>query len=327
MTSRRAWGVVKSRLEDEGLAANSIVVREYYWSLFERWLSEAKGSSFDLRRITRKDATAFLLFFETGKQHPEGDAYAVSVKAGCFDLVCRAFDILVDEGRLLSNPWATIRLERKAQLPRRIPTPSEIAFLLDSINPQAVGEGADPIYAIRDRTLFELLYATGMRPKEAGSLLWEDSDLEKRMIHVRHTKVKRDRVVPLTKGAAEWLSAWKKLSETRDRGGYVFGRRKGMSSSTITRRLKHWSKKAGFDPPLPAYTLRHACASHLLEAGADLRYVQALLGHESLETTVIYTQQQEEQLRRYYKAYHPRENLIWKGVEGGCSEIINIMEK
>ena len=206
-------------------------------------------------------------------------------------------------------------VERGSSKPRRIPSPTEVAHLLDSIVPEARGHGLSPTRNLRDRALFELLYATGVRLKEAGSLRWEDVDLEKRMVHVRSTKVKRDRVVPVTKASLAWLSSWKRASETLDRCGYVFGPGRPLASSTITKRFKSWLERAGFTLPLSAYSLRHACASHLLDAGADLRYVQALLGHESLETTVIYTRQAEEQLRRYYKNFHPRENLLFVEVD------------
>jgi integrase/recombinase XerD len=315
MTSHRAWLVVSSRLEAEGLVPATIASKERLWRIFDRWLSAEKGPSFDLRRITVRDASGFLSYLDHGRLRPIGAAYSPHVKASCFDLARRAFDILVDEGRLLRNPWARVSVARARSKPRRIPTVNEVAHLLDSITPGSSGQGMSPVRNMRDRALFELLYASGMRPKEAGCLLWSDIDLEKRMVHVRSTKVKRDRVVPLTKSAATWLSSWKRVSQTKSRGSYAFGHDRGLSSSYITKRLKFWSNRAGFEKLPTAYSLRHACASHLLDAGADLRYVQALLGHESLETTVVYTQQAEEQLKRYYKSFHPRENLLFAEVD------------
>ena len=315
MTSLGAWELVKARLVAEGLCPKTVATKRRQWLVFDRWLATEKGPSFDLRRITRKDASRFLSFLDHGRVRPMGAAYSRHVKAALIDLARRAFDILVDESRLLTNPWARVRVERGSSKPRLIPSPTEVAHLLDSIVPEARGHGLSPAINLRDRALFELLYATGMRLKEAGSLRWEDIDLEKRMTHVRSTKVKRDRVVPLTKSAAAWLSSWKRASETLDRGGYAFGPGRPLASSTITKRFKSWLARAGFTVPMSAYSLRHACASHLLDAGADLRYVQALLGHESLETTVVYTRQAEEQLRRYYKSFHPRENLLFAEVD------------
>lgn len=314
MTSGRAWQTVKARLEAEGLGQKTIHSHVFHWKLFERWLMAQKGPSFDLRRIGMKDAVRFLTFLDSGRVRPVGAAYSPHVKAACFDLVRRAFDILVDEGRLLRNPWDRIHVTRRGSRPRSIPGVNEVAHLLDAVTPAALGQGMSPARNLRDRALLELLYATGMRPKEGACLLWTDVDLEKRMVHVRSTKVKRDRVVPLTKSATDWLSSWKAVSQTTSRGGYAFGPGRALASSTITKRLRFWAKRAGFEEPWSAYSLRHACASHLLDAGADLRYVQALLGHESLETTVIYTQQAEEQLKRHYKSFHPRENILWTQV-------------
>ena len=257
MTSIGAWELVEPRLVIEGLSPQTIATKRRQWLVFDRWLATEKGPSFDLRRITMKDVSRFLSFLDHGRIRPMGAAYSRHVKAALIDLVRRAFDILVDEGRLLTNPWARVSVERGSSKPRRIPSPTEVAHLLDSIVPEARGHGLSPTRNLRDRALFELLYATGVRLKEAGSLRWEDVDLEKRMVHVRSTKVKRDRVVPVTKASLAWLSSWKE--GLRDSGSLRLRLRSGPSAGLLddhealqvlarTRRL-HASSERLFPPP------------------------------------------------------------------------------
>jgi site-specific recombinase XerD len=298
------------------MADASIDKDRHLYRLFSRWLRDAKGLSFDIRRLSRPDAQAFLLWMDSGRVRPPGEAYSPRMKFTAFDLARRVLDTLVARGLALSNPWDRVKLPRPAQEPRRIPSVEEVARFLDGIPTAHARE-------LRDRALFETLYATGLRPKEAGTLRWEDVDLPRRMIHVHSTKVARDRVVPLIACAAGFLAAWQMAQGLAE---YVFEGAKPLSTDAIACRFALYATQACFESCAP-YVLRHACASHLLAQGADLRYVQALLGHESLETTVLYTTAQEEELKRHYKRFHPREGLLWRELsEAELAAFARLME-
>jgi site-specific recombinase XerD len=179
--------------------------------------------------------------------------------------------------------------------PRRLPdapTPAEIEQLLAGIE----GDGA---IALRDRALVELVYSAGLRSAEAVGLDLGDVDFEQEIVHVRHGKGGKDRVIPLGEEAQHWLSRY--LREARPelaRGAndalFLSVRGRRLDTSTLRRIAPH------------PHRLRHAFATHLLEGGADLRTIQELLGHSSLSTTQIYSHVDPRHLRRAYDSAHPR---------------------
>jgi site-specific recombinase XerD len=158
------------------------------------------------------------------------------------------------------------------------------------------GEGPLPL---RNRALVELVYSAGLRSAEAVGLDLGDVDFEQELVHVRHGKGAKDRVVPLGEHAAHWLARY--LREARPelaRGAndalFLSTRGRRLDTSTLRRIAPH------------PHRLRHAFATHLLEGGADLRTIQELLGHSSLSTTQIYSHVDARRLRRVYDSAHPR---------------------
>ena len=100
-------------------------------------------------------------------------------------------------------------------------------------------------------------------------------------------------------------------------GALFLGRLRSLKGSGINSRFKKLLKQAGlYRPGLTAHSIRHSLGTHLLANGADLRYVQELLGHESIKTTVVYTHELYENMKKIYKSYHPRENQLWQEVDG-----------
>jgi site-specific recombinase XerD len=153
--------------------------------------------------------------------------------------------------------------------------------------------------AVRNRALLELVYSAGLRSGETVGLDLADVDFEQELVHVRHTKGAKERVVPLGEQAAYWLARY--LREARPllaRGAedalFLSARGRRLDTSTIRRTVEH------------PHRLRHAFATHLLEGGADLRVIQELLGHSSLSTTQIYSHVDTTRLRRVYDRAHPR---------------------
>ncbi len=179
--------------------------------------------------------------------------------------------------------------------PRRLPdapTSAEIEQLLAALE----GEGA---LAIRNRALVELVYSAGLRSAEAVGLDLGDVDFEQELVHVRHGKGGKDRVVPLGEEAQHWLARYLRDARPELAAGandalFLSARGRRLDTSTLRRVTPH------------PHRLRHAFATHLLEGGADLRTIQELLGHSSLSTTQIYSHVDPRHLRRAYDSAHPR---------------------
>jgi site-specific recombinase XerD len=179
--------------------------------------------------------------------------------------------------------------------PRRLPdapTSAEIEQLLAALE----GDGA---IAIRNRALVELVYSAGLRSAEAVGLDLGDVDFEQELVHVRHGKGGKDRVVPLGEEAQHWLARYLRDARPELAAGandalFLSARGRRLETSTLRRVAPH------------PHRLRHAFATHLLEGGADLRTIQELLGHSSLSTTQIYSHVDPRHLRRAYDSAHPR---------------------
>jgi site-specific recombinase XerD len=180
------------------------------------------------------------------------------------------------------------RGRRLPNAPRREEVDKELASL--------EGEGPLPL---RNRALVELVYSAGLRSAEAVGLDLGDVDFEQELVHVRHGKGGKDRVVPLGEEAAHWVARY--LHDARPglaRGAndalFLSATGKRLDTSTLRRLIPH------------PHRLRHAFATHLLEGGADLRTIQELLGHSSLSTTQIYSHVDARRLRKVYDSSHPR---------------------
>ena len=162
----------------------------------------------------------------------------------------------------------------------------------------------------RDRTLLELIYGAGLRVSEAVGLSLSEIDLEEGAIRVTGKRGKT-RWIPLPEGTKQWVRAY--LTEVRPclvkrpvGTVLVSDRGKPMARQVAHAKLARYARMAGLPPGVSPHTLRHTYAVHLLRGGADLRAVQELLGHESIATTQVYTQLDLEEVKRRYRAAHPR---------------------
>jgi integrase/recombinase XerC len=163
--------------------------------------------------------------------------------------------------------------------------------------------------ALRDRAILEVLYSSGLRVSELTGLCWRDIDDELGMVMVRAGKGNKDRLVPLGEPAIDALKAWRSampIAWTHDgpvitnlRGGRLTPR---SVQNIVARRLIY----AGIDTPLTPHGLRHCFATHMLNGGADLRSIQEMLGHSSLQTTQRYTHVSVNRLKEVYRRAHPR---------------------
>lgn len=225
----------------------------------------------------------------------------------------RAFSrFLVDEGVLEESPAALLDMP---QQPRPLPevlTPAEVASLLDAPDP-------DTARGLRDRAMLETLYATGLRVTELVSLRNGDVDFDRGVVTCMG-KGRKERLVPIGEQARATLLRY--LSDGRPfiarsaaarsrRGGhtaplFITGQGRQMTRQGFWKLIKRYAERAGIDKPISPHRLRHSFATHLLAGGADLRSVQAMLGHSDIGTTQIYTHVHRERLRVIYDRAHPR---------------------
>lgn len=199
---------------------------------------------------------------------------------------------------------------RGPKLTRRLPAcldKEEVVRLLMSPD-------TNTVLGVRDRALMEVLYATGMRVSELCGLRVQDYNQEAMEMRVLG-KGSKERVVLLNQSAHNWLKKylseyWTKLAEGRtpqaEHPLFVSRQATRLSSRSVHRIVMKHALKAGINKPITPHTLRHTFATHLLEGGADLRVVQDLLGHTTINTTQIYTHVSLDRLRRVYMNTHPR---------------------
>lgn len=211
------------------------------------------------------------------------------------------FEYLVREGVLTNNPGVDVSAPKtKKPLPKTMD--------VDRVNALLKSAAREPL-AIRDFTIMELMYSSGLRLAELVGLDLDDLDLDDRSVTVLG-KGAKTRVLPIGKQAVHALRAWLKLrgSHAADGETAVFVSQRGtrLSPRSVQARLKFWARKQGLDVNVHPHLLRHSFASHILESSGDLRAVQELLGHANVSTTQVYTHLDFQHLARTYDKAHPR---------------------
>jgi integrase/recombinase XerC len=211
---------------------------------------------------------------------------------------------LCRQGVLTVNPADGLRGPRQdKKLPHFLGT--------DALTRLLEAPPADSLLGLRDRAILETLYSAGLRVGELTGLNRDDLDLDGGLLTVRG-KGKRERLAllgrPALAAVRDWLEARTTLGPRAQSQPAVFLNKNGtrLSSRSVGRLLEKYLAQAGLDPRTSPHTLRHSFATHMLDAGADIRSVQELLGHRSLATTQIYTHVTTNRLQESYRKAHPR---------------------
>jgi site-specific recombinase XerD len=206
---------------------------------------------------------------------------------------------LVERGELAANPADLVSSPKKDAYLPQVLKPADVVELLERI------PGSSPL-DVRDRAMFELAYAAGLRAEEIVNLDITSADADAEEVRVEG-KGGRTRVVPV--GEHAWRALERYLTRARpalengeSQALFISKSGRRLSTSDVRRRLKLQARRVGISP----HTLRHSFATHLLEGGADLRAIQELLGHASISTTQIYTRVESKRLKRAYARSHPR---------------------
>lgn len=214
------------------------------------------------------------------------------------------FRFLVREGILPSSPLSEARGPRLGRpLPKYL-TVTEVQTLLDAPD-RGTPEG------LRDRAMLALMYAAGLRASEAVTLRLENVETHAGFLRVMG-KGGKERVVPVAEAALETLREYLANGRPRFLRGrgtnalFLSRRGRAVTRQTLWNRIARWAREAGIRTKISPHTLRHSFASHLLAGGADLRAVQAMLGHADISTTQIYTHVTPERLKAIHGKHHPR---------------------
>jgi len=293
-------------LEVRRIAVRTLGERRFCLRLFIAWALER-----DLRRTSEVTRLILEAYQRTVFRHRQKNGRPLSWSAQRERVRCLMdwFRWLTRQNVLLHNPASELELPRpERRLPVASLTEEEIARLL------AVPDTNDPL-GLRDRVMLEVFYATGLRRAELTRLECADANLGRGTLTVRQGKGGKDRVVPLGARAVSWVSRY--LNEVRPRlsldarepGLFLTGYGERFNPDVLTRMMTAWMKSAGLAGRGSCHLLRHTCATHMLEGGADVRYIQQLLGHANLETTAIYTEVTITQLLAVHARCHPGAQL------------------
>jgi integrase/recombinase XerC len=298
--------------------------------LFMRHLSVTKNSSEHTVRNYKQDLNAFSVFSKDSLLSLVDRQTIRSYIASCFDdkkskktiarkVSClRSFFSFLEKGKYIEkNPTSQIDLPK---LERKIPTvmgQNELKALFSEPD-------TTTLFGVRDRTMMELFYSSGLRLFELSGLDRADLDTINLTLKVRG-KGKKERVIPITQAAYRWLQVYLEHPERYIDGTFhqkekdpcaLFLGRRGtrITPRSIDRLFQGYVKRIGFSGHITPHTLRHTIATHLLENGMDLKTIQKILGHSSCATTTIYTQVSTKLKREVYDETHPRaKNVIVQG--------------
>jgi integrase/recombinase XerD len=220
------------------------------------------------------------------------------------------FRWLTRQNVILHNPASEIELPRmEKRLPQEVMTVKEIEKLL------SVPNVSDPL-GVRDRAMLEVFYSTGIRRKELCGLELADVNTGRATLHIRLGKGKKDRIVPLGARTILWLERYLEETrpllcrDTRIQALFMTGYGEAFNPDVVSRMVATWLRQAGLKHRGCCHALRHSCATHMLENGADIRFIQKLLGHAKLDTTAIYTEVSIKQLQEVHARCHPAAKLV-----------------
>jgi integrase/recombinase XerC len=247
----------------------------------------------DLRRVDNVAVRSYLAHLARRKLSRASAARQLSALRSFFKYLMREGLVDVNPARNVATP------KREKHLPSVI-QPSEVALLIEQ------PDADDPLGA-RDRACLELLYGAGLRISELVGVDIDDLELRARLVKVRG-KGKKERIVPFGSKAEAAIRAWLAVRKAGAEENALFVNYRGerITARSVRRHFDRYVRGAALKAGVSPHTMRHSFATHLLNAGADLRGIQELLGHASLSTTQKYTHMNDWQLMAVYKKAHPR---------------------
>ncbi|WP_025040229.1 site-specific tyrosine recombinase XerD [Nitrosospira briensis] len=285
---------------EDGLSRNTLESYRSDLQQFSQWLakqSERKQNDSLLVAATHPDLLEFLAYKVSARVKASTTSRELSS-------LKRFYRFLLRQGKIQADPSLNIDTPK---LPRNLPaslTEADVEALLDAPDVKV------PL-GLRDRTMLEVLYASGLRVSELISLESQQISLNMGIVRVIG-KGGKERLTPLGEDALEWVARYTRetrpelLKGKSSNALFITTRGSAMTRQAFWYLIKRYARQTGIAKPLSPHTLRHAFATHLLNHGADLRVVQLLLGHADISTTQIYTHVARERLKRIHALHHPR---------------------
>jgi integrase/recombinase XerD len=284
---------------ERGRSANTLAAYRRDLRTYCEWL---RGQGRQVTEVVEADITSYVA-------HLRGAGLADASVKRAMVAVRSLHRFLAQEGEAPVDPAADVEMPRVPQgLPKAL-SEAEVEALLSAV------VGDDPI-ALRDRAILEVLYGTGLRISELVGLSLGDVDLEAGLVRA-FGKGSKERIVPLGRLARGALTAWvhdgrpavepERWARRGDAEAVFLNARGGrLSRQGAWGIVRRYGDRVGLGHRLTPHVLRHSCATHMLDHGADVRTVQELLGHASVSTTQVYTMVSAERLRTVYETAHPR---------------------
>jgi Site-specific recombinase XerD len=285
-----------------GLSSETGKIRNVALGYFIRWCEDQRVSS--PHEISLDLLERYQAHLAMAKKR-DGQTIAQSTQATRLNPIVAFCKWLVRKGIIGTNPSVELTLPRQARrIPGRVPTVDEVERMMREPNTSTPS-------GIRDRAVMETLYSTGMRRMELARLRLADVNLEDLVLVVASGKGGRNRVIPLGRRASRWIARY--LEEVRpllthdpaQRLVFLTDYGDGLVKNRMGDTVKRHVANSGFPARGACHLFRHACATHMLENGADIRFIQALLGHSQLSTTEIYTRVSIAKLKEIHATTHP----------------------
>jgi integrase/recombinase XerD len=313
-TLGKHWKECVEWLRYRDYSAKSIKVYDRAFRAFRVWVESAEGLR-ELTDLTTAELQSYLVYLSlrdsrSTRKGASKKKLSASTRGCHLSSLRHLFAHLYSRRLILVNPTHEIEWpKRQATLPRTILTVDEMLRILAA----AESSGRVARLRLRNRAALELLYTTGIRRSELESLTLAAVRLGERLA-VIEGKGGKQRLVPIGVEAVRCLVHYLEQSRPRFRAAgsaalFLSAKGGAMKARTLADALKSYARKAGVTKPVDLHTIRHTCATHLLAGGADIRYIQELLGHSSLKSTQVYTRVEMSDLRRMLETCHPREKF------------------
>jgi integrase/recombinase XerD len=280
---------------EDGLAPATLQSYRRDLQQFSNWLRKKHGAQ--LIDATHGELLAYLAHRFAVGARPSSSARSLSS-------LKRFYQYALRQGKIAVDPTLNVDAPKRARALPKTLTEEEVERLLGA-------PSADDALGVRDKTMLELLYATGLRVSELVSLKLGQLSQDMGVVRILG-KGSKERLVPVGEVALDWARKYvgdartALLGERLSDALFVTSRGAAMTRQAFWQLIKRYALRAGIGKPISPHTLRHAFATHLLNHGADLRVVQMLLGHADISTTQIYTHVARERMKQLHARHHPR---------------------
>jgi integrase/recombinase XerD len=281
---------------EQGLAKNSIDAYRRDMRMFADWLEAKRPERASLHAVAGHDLEAYF-----AARHAETKPTSANRR---LSVLKRFYQLALRNRQVEQDPCLKLASARQPQRFVHTLSESQVEALLEAPR-------VDTPLGLRDRTMLELMYASGLRVSELVTLKMVELSLNDGVLRITG-KGSKTRLVPFGQHARAWIERYVREARAIILGGqvddalFVTGRGGAMTRQMFWVLIKKHALRAGITAPLSPHTLRHAFATHLLNHGADLRVVQLLLGHADISTTQIYTHVARERMKQLHAEHHPR---------------------